>query len=199
MTAKIDVDQIQTAVRQRYAGMAQTAEGKCAYPTGKAGAQALVYDLSRLREVPDDVFAAFCGVGNPFSLGPVHAGEVVLDVGCGGGLDLIMAHQLVGSSGRVCGIDLTPEMVVQARLNLERVGVTNSEVRCARAEAIPYAADTFDVVVSNGVLNLSPDKEQSFREIYRVLKPEGRLQFADMVLQQDLPSDVVGDLVAWSD
>ena len=199
MTVKLDVEQIQTAVRQRYAEMARTAEGKCPYPTGKAGLQALAYEMSCLQDLPEDVLATFCGVGNPFALGPIHAGEAVLDVGCGGGVDLIVAHRLVGASGRVCGIDLTPEMVLQARINLERAGVTNSEVRCARAEAIPYANDTFDVVISNGVLNLSPVKEQSFRELYRVLKPGGRLQFADMVLQHDLPPEAVGNLAAWSD
>jgi arsenite methyltransferase len=198
MSDKLEVGAIQEAVRQRYAGVAQTAAGQFRYATGKAGALALGYDLSMVAEVSDDVLVAFCGVGNPFSLGTIEAGDVLLDVGCGAGFDLIMASRLVGPSGQICGIDLTPEMVEQARHNLEYAGVRNGQVRCARAEAIPYPDNTFDVVISNGVLNLSPLKTQSFQEIYRVLKPGGRLQFADIVLQETLPAGVAGSLAAWS-
>lgn len=117
----------------------------------------------------------------------------------GPGFDLMVASRLVGPMGRVCGIDLTPEMVEKAREQLRSMSVTHGEVQLAGSEAIPYADGTFDVVTSNGVLNLSPMKEQSFQEIYRTLKASGRLHVADIVLKEDLPPEVVCSLDAWSD
>ncbi len=173
--------------------------GKFRYLTGKAGATALGYDLSALRDLTDEVFEAFCGVGNPFALGPLRSGETILDVGCGTGLDMILASRMVGSTGRVCGIDLTPEMVENAEDNFTKAGASNASAVVAGSEAIPYDDDTFEVVTSNGVLNLSPLKERSLREIFRVLKPGGRLQFADIVLNEDLPAEMANSLEAWSD
>ena len=112
---------------------------------------------------------------------------------------MILASRLVGPTGRICGIDLTPEMVEKARANFVRAGATNANAVVAGSEAIPYDDDSFDVVTSNGVLNLSPLKEQSLREIYRVLRPAGRLQLADIVLNEDLPAEVSNSLDAWSD
>lgn len=198
MTTALDVSAIQEAIKQRYTQVAGSAHGQFAYPTGEAGARQLGYDMSRLGDVPDDVLAAFCGVGNPFSLGAIRAGEAVLDVGCGAGFDSLVAGRLVGPQGRVCGLDLTPAMARQAQQNLRRAGVCHGSVVLACAEAIPYAANTFDVVISNGVLNLSPLKAQAFGEIYRVLKPQGRLQCADIVLQEALPAEVANNLDAWS-
>lgn len=200
MTEKeLDVVAIQEAVRKKYAEVSRSAAGKFPYPTGKAGAAAFEYDLEVVGEVSDELFESFCGVGNPFSLGPIKPGESILDVGCGAGFDLIFAGRLVGPRGRVCGIDLTPEMVEKAQVNLRRAGVSTGEVHLAGSEAIPYDDGTFEVVISNGVLNLSPLKEKDFREIYRVLKPNGRLQFADIVLKEDLPAEVASSLEAWSD
>lgn len=152
-----------------------------------------------LSDLPDDVLDTFCGVGNPLALESIHSGEKVLDIGCGAGLDMILASRLVGPAGRVCGIDLTPEMVEKARANFVRAGVNNANAVVAGSEAIPYDNDAFDVVISNGVLNLSPLKERSFREIFRVLKPGGRLRFADIVLKEDLPAELANSLEAWSD
>lgn len=199
MTKELDVRVIQDAVRKKYAGAAHSAEGKFKYLTGRAGAIALGYDPPVVGDMPDELLESFCGVGNPFSLGPINPGEVILDVGCGAGFDLIVASRFVGKTGRVCGIDLTPEMVERARMNLRRAGVSNGAVHLAGSEAIPYDDSTFDVVISNGVLNLSPLKERSFQEIYRVLKPNGRLQFADIVLKLDLPAEMINSLEAWSD
>ena len=199
MTKELDVRVIQEAVRRKYAEVAHSAEGKFKYLTGRAGAIALGYDPPVVGDMPDELLEPFCGVGNPFSLGPINPGEVILDVGCGTGFDLIVASRFVGSSGRVCGIDLTPEMVERAQMNLKRAGVSNGAVHLAGSEAIPYDDSTFDVVISNGVLNLSPLKERSLQEIYRVLKPNGRLQFADIVLKLDLPAGMINSLEAWSD
>lgn len=192
-------EDIQEAVRRKYAEVSRSVEGKFKYPTGREGADALGYDLSIAEGMTDELLESFCGVGNPFALGQINPGDAVLDIGCGAGFDLIIASRIVGPEGKVCGIDLTPEMVKKAEDNLRRAGVTNGEVRLAGAEAIPYNDNVFDVIISNGVLNLSPRKEESFSEIYRVLKPDGRLQFADIVLKEDLPDKVANSLEAWSD
>jgi ubiquinone/menaquinone biosynthesis C-methylase UbiE len=176
-----------------------SAAGRFSYPTGKAGAIAVGYDLSLLVDLPDDVFDTFCGVGNPFALGAIQGGEKVLDVGCGAGFDLILASRLVGPVGRACGVDFTPEMVKKAQANLVRARANNASATVGIAEAIPYDDDAFDVVISNGVLNLSPLKERSLREIFRVLKPNGRLQFADIVLNEDVRAEMTDSLDAWSD
>ena len=190
-----DVNGIREAVRKRYADVARSTEGRFAYPTGRAGALALGYQPAWLDAIPDDALAGFCGVGNPFALGPVRPGEDVLDVGCGAGVDLLVAAQLVGPRGRVCGIDLTPEMVDRARTN---VG-SRADVAVGMAEDLPFRDGAFDLVLSNGVLNLSPSKERTYQEIYRVLGAGGRLQFADIVLRGDLAPEVAGSLDAWSD
>ena len=199
MAQELNVTAIQDAVRKKYAELSCSAEGKFQYPTGRAGVLALAYDPSVIREIPDEVLETFCGVGNPFSLGSINRGETLLDVGCGAGIDLIAAPRFIGATGQICGIDLTPEMVERAQTNLRRAGVHNGEVRVAEAEAIPYADCTFDVVISNGVLNLSPLKKESFGEIFRVLRPGGRLQFADIVLREHLPAEMASSLEAWSD
>jgi ubiquinone/menaquinone biosynthesis C-methylase UbiE len=121
-----------------------------------------------------------------------------LDYGCGAGFDLYVASRLVGESGLVCGVDLTKDMIIHATENLNEAGVTNYEVRQIDSEDIPYPDNTFDVAISNGVINLSPFKLNCFREIYRVLKPEGRLQFADVVLEKDLPAGMKNSPDAWS-
>ncbi len=141
---------------------------------------------------------SFCGVGNPFSLGKINPGSALLDFGCGAGFDLFVASKLVGDSGRVCGIDLTEEMVGRARENLTLAGITNFEVKKVDSEAIPYDDHSFDVIISNGVINLSPSKQTVFREIYRALKPRGKLQFADVILDSELPADLAGSAEAWS-
>lgn len=198
MSSDLDVEGIREAIRKKYIHVAQSPEGRFRYPVGRAGALALGYDPALLRDVPDDVLAFFCGVGNPFALGPINPGEAVLDVGCGAGVDLVVASHLVGTSGKVAGIDLIADMSERARRNLEIAGAA-ADVRVAGAESIPYGASTFDVVISNGTFNLSPLKEQSFAEVYRVLRPGGRLQFADIVVDEALPPDVVGSLEAWSE
>ncbi len=156
------------------------------------------YDPAVIESAPALILESFCGVGNPFSLGKVSPGSTLLDFGCGAGFDLFVASKLVGENGRVCGIDLTEEMVGRARENLTLAGVTNFEVKKVDSEAIPYDDRSFDVVVSNGVINLSPSKETAFKEIYRVLKPGGRLRFADVVLENELPAGLAGSAESWS-
>jgi len=192
------LQEIRRAIRYKYAEVSISAAGKFQYPTGKDGAKVLGYDPSIIESAHTRFFESSCGVGNPFSLGTIQRGAVVLDFGCGSGFDLFVASKLVGESGMVCGIDLTENMVVQARENLALAGITNFEIKKVDSEIIPYDDHFFDVVISNGVINLSPRKEISFAEIYRVLKPGGRLQFADVVLENELPASLEGSADAWS-
>jgi arsenite methyltransferase len=191
-------EKIQQAVREKYIEVSRSIAGKFQYLTGKAGAMALGYDLSLVSDLPDEIFDTFCGVGNPLTLSPLK-GARVLDVGCGAGLDMILSSRLTGQSGRVYGIDITPQMVAKAQANFVRAGAANACAVVGGSEAIPYYDNTFDIVISNGVLNLLPAKERSLREIFRVLKPTGRFDFADIVLKEELPEDLRDSLDAWSD
>jgi arsenite methyltransferase len=193
-----DFREIRKVIRDKYAEVSISAEGKFQYPTGKDGAKALGYDPAIMENAHSQFFESSCGVGNPFSLGAIRLAATVLDFGCGGGFDLFVASKLVGENGRVCGIDLTEDMVVRATENLALAGITNFEIKKVDSEIIPYDDNSFDVVISNGVINLSPCKQTSFKEIYRVLKPGGRLQFADVVLEKDLPASLAGSAEAWS-
>ncbi len=156
------------------------------------------YDPAVIESAPARFIESYCGVGNPFSLGKINPGSAILDFGCGAGFDLFVAGKLVGENGRVCGIDLTEEMVQRASENLTLAGVANFEIKKVDSEAIPYDNHSFDVVISNGVINLSPSKQTTFREIYRVLKPGGKLRFADVVLENELPPNLAGSAEAWS-
>jgi len=193
-----NIDAIRAAIRRKYAEVSVSAAGKFQYPTGKAGAIALKYDQEIIRNTSQSLLDSFCGVGNPFSLGNIKNEDIVLDVGCGAGFDMFVTSRLVGENGRVCGVDLTDQMIERSQKNLTEAGVMNFELKKVDTENIPYADATFDVVISNGVINLSPCKDKLFSEIYRVLKPGGRLQFADVVLDKEMPSHLSGSLEAWS-
>ena len=198
MTPQQDPVAIKSAIRQKYAEVAVSAAGKFQYPTGREGAELLGYDRALIQSAPPQLLDSFCGVGNPFALGEIRRGSAVLDVGCGAGFDMYVASGFVGDQGRVCGIDLTVEMASLARKNLEKAGASNVEIKTVDTEHIPYPDHSFDVVISNGVINLSPSKRTTFKEIYRVLKPGGALQFADVVLEKYLPASLAGSAEAWS-
>jgi ubiquinone/menaquinone biosynthesis C-methylase UbiE len=183
---------------RKYSEVAKSSRGKFEYPTGRAGAEALGYDPVFLNEAPASLLKSYCGVGNPFSLGEILPGNNVLDIGSGAGFDLYVAKRLAGDSGRVCGIDLTREMVDQARENLAESGMNGIEVVHIASEEIPYKDNTFNTIISNGVINLSPCKQELFQEIFRVLKNGGKLQVADVVLEKELPATLSNSLEAWS-
>lgn len=193
-----DREAIRNSIRQKYADVSISAGGKFNYPTGRIGAETLRYEPDAIRQAPSGLLESFCGVGNPFLLGEIRPGATILDFGCGAGFDLFVASRLVGKSGLVCGVDLTKEMIDRATSHLDVAGISHYEVRHIDAEVIPYPDNFFDVVISNGVINLSPCKLTCFREIYRVLKPGGRMQFADVLLEHDLPADMKDSPEAWS-
>jgi ubiquinone/menaquinone biosynthesis C-methylase UbiE len=167
------------------------------YPTGRKGAHNLGYGSSDVAHAPSAVIEAFCGVGHPLSLESVRTDDCLLDVGCGSGFDLLVAAPLVGAGGRVCGIDITDRMVELAAEYLRPLSGPQADVCVAACEAIPFDPELFDIVISNGMLNLSPQKDLCLREVHRVLKPGGRFLLADMVLAADPPSEVAGSLEAW--
>ena len=190
--------QLRNAVKERYASVAEEPEGQFPYPVGRASALGLGYMPEWLDGVPERVVARFVGVGNPFSVQQPTAGERVLDVGSGCGLDALVAAALVGPAGRVAGIDLTPEMLEEARDALRQTGLANVDFRGGSAEALPFDDGSFDRVISNGVLNLVPDKAAAFREIRRVLRPGGTFAAADLLVTETVPDEVLADADAWS-
>ncbi len=193
-----DKQRIEEGIREKYVKVAVSPEGLFHYPTGRAGLEALRYDPKLIRALPEPVAAAYCGVGNPFTLGPIHSGEAVLDIGCGAGVDTIMAALMAGPSGSGTGIDLVPEMLERAQENARLAGALNVEFMEGSAEELPFSDNTFDVVISNGVFNLVVDKVKALGEVYRVLKPGGRFMLADQVLAGELPKDTQARIENWA-
>lgn len=190
--------QIEGGIIEKYRHVAASPEGRFKYPSGQAGLVGQNYDPEILKALPDEVLASYCGVGNPFSLGPIHEGEAVLDVGCGAGVDSLVAASLVGPAGKVVGIDFTPEMIERAKANLRATAFANVTYETASAEALPFPDRTFDVVISNGALNLAPDKPKALGEIHRVLKHGGRLMVADQILVGESPADTRSMVESWA-
>lgn len=194
-----EVQEINEAVCKKYESVAATSpKGMFRYLTGREGALALGYPESVIQQIPDSVMESFCGVGHPFGLKDIAFGSHLLDIGCGGGCDVIVASKLLGDEGRVCGVDLTPAMIERARANCAAAGVNTIELLLVDSEKLPYPDDSFDVVISNGVINLSARKPELLKEICRVLRPGGRLQFADIVLTGELPPGQSGGLDGWA-
>ena len=192
-----DRRRIEESIRQKYAEFSSSPESKFNYPTGRAGIEGLKYDPELIQDLPDNVIATYCGVGNPFNLGPINRGEAVLDIGCGAGVDTFVAAKMVGPEGRVIGIDMTPEMLARARKSLQETTLQNVSFHNASAEDLPFPDESFDVVISNGVFNLIPDKARALEEVFRVLRPRGRMMIADQILTGVLPADMKARIESW--
>ena len=192
-----DKQKIGQGIREKYAKVAVSPQGLFRYPTGRAGLEALRYDPEILKTIPAGAVDSFCGVGNPFQLGPVGEGETLLDIGSGGGLDCLVAARMVGPEGKVVGLDLSPEMISRAKENLQASGLTNVTFLEWSGGTLPFPENSFDLVISNGVINLVPDKQKVLREIARVLKPGGRLMMADQILIGEGPKDPQARIASW--
>jgi SAM-dependent methyltransferase len=193
----LDVDALRQAIQEEYTLVAVNPGGDFHFHTGRRLAAILAYDDEWLDGVPEATIASFAGTGNPFSLGRIAEGEHVLDVGCGAGIDSIIAARMVGATGAVIGVDMTPAMLEKARKSAKEADVHNVDFRQGLAESLPLADGWADVVISNGVLNLFPDKLSGLREMARVLKPGGRLQVGDIIVQKAVPEKGKQDINLW--
>ncbi len=184
-----DIREIKEGIRKKYKRVATSPEGNFQYPTGRAGLEKQNYDPEILRNFPEKVLASYCGVGNPFSLASIPKGASILDIGCGAGVDSLVAAAIVGPEGKVIGIDLIPEMVKRAKENLQKAALSNVTFQEGSGEDLPFPDGTFDAVISNGVFNLIPDKKKALQEAVRVLKPGGLFLLADQILMGEIPKD----------
>jgi arsenite methyltransferase len=193
----IDIELLKSEIKKTYASVSQEPEKDFIFPTGRAWAEDLGYP-EELARVPESSAQSFAGVANPFTLGRLEPGERVLDLGCGAGTDSLVAAQMVGPGGHVTGIDMTPEMLEKARASASAMGVDNVEFVESEAERLPFADESFDVVISNGVIDLIPDKDAVFGELFRVLRPGGRIQVADVTIQEPVSEEGRRKIDLWT-
>jgi SAM-dependent methyltransferase len=186
-------------MKQRFIKVALDPQAKQRHPSGPTSAKRLGYDPAEIDGLATQITESFCGVGNPLALGEVRPGETVLDMGCGAGLDSIRAARKVGPTGRVVGVDMTEEMVGKAKANAATAGVGNAEFHLGEADHLPVEDGSVDVVISNGVFNLCLDKPKVLAEVFRVLRPGGRVQMADILLDESVSPQQVERKGTWSD
>src|SRR6266567_4556760 len=199
--APIDIDTqvLRSEVSKLYSRVATDPDGDFHFHRGPAyAAEFLGYDPAELAALPSECTASFAGIANPHAIAPILPGETVLDIGCGAGTDLLIAARRIGPNGRAIGIDMTEAMRDRALASAASAGLSNVEVHRADATALPLPDGSVDVVISNGVLNLVPEKEKAFTEIWRVLRPGGRLQLADIVLEAELGEEERHSIDLWT-
>ena len=196
--AAVDRQVLRGQIAEKYTDVAREPEKGFHFHTGRFLAKMLGYSDEDIDWIPERVTESFAGTGNPFRHGRLNEGEVVLDLGCGAGFDSLLAARDVGPTGRVIAVDMTEAMLDKARAAAEERGLSNVEFRQGFAEELPLEDASVDVAISNGVINLTPDKEQTLRELWRVLKPGGRLQVADIIVHLEVPQDAKDDINLWS-
>ena len=195
---KLSLEELRLEIQKEYTSVACDPNKGYHFQTGRRLANLLGYDPATYVSLPEGNIASFAGTGNPFVAGPIHAGEVVVDIGSGAGFDSLIAAEMVGPVGRVVGIDMTPSMLAKAREGAAQSGMTHVEFREGYVESLPLPNNFADVVISNGVLNLTLDKVETLREWFRVLKPGGRLQVGDILVEKPLPADALDDISLWT-
>jgi SAM-dependent methyltransferase len=195
-----DVQRLQAEVKSTYDRVARDPDGEFHFHRGlEYACEVLDYDRREVETLPQESVQRFAGVGNPHRIGPIRSGETLLDIGCGAGMDLLLAAKRVGPDGRAIGVDMTLAMCERARAAAVQAGLwQNIDVRAGGAEQLPVEDECIDVVISNGVINLSPDKNRAFQEILRVLRPGGRLYLADVVVKRELSLDARSDVDLWA-
>jgi len=194
----VDPEALRAEVRGKYREVAVDPGASFHFHTGRELAHRLGYDAAAVGALPDRAVESFAGVGNPFSLRPLAPGEKVVDVGSGAGFDSFVAAGQVGPRGQVVGVDMTPEMLAKSRQTTQALGLRHVEFREGLAEVLPVEDGWADVVISNGVINLCADKQAVFAEIRRVLRPGGRLQFADIANGRPVPVEAMRDIDLWT-
>lgn len=194
----VDVGVLRDEIRRTYTDVSTAPEQAFIFPTGRAWAQELGYPEPELARVPDATVESFAGVANHWALGRVEPGAVVLDLGCGAGTDLLIAAQMTGPTGRAIGVDMTSAMLDRARESASAMGLDNVELHEALIEALPIRDASVDAVISNGVIDLVPDKDAVLDEIDRVLRPGGRLQLADVVIHHEVSEDARKRIDLWT-
>ncbi len=194
---EIDVEVLKSEIKKTYAAVSEEPGRDFIFPTGRSWAEDLRYP-AELAGVPDAAVESFAGVANPWELGRLSPGERVLDLGSGAGTDSLIAAQMVGEQGHVTGVDITPEMLSKARAAAAEMGASNVEFVESEAERLPFPDARFDVVISNGVIDLIPDKDAVFAELYRVLAPGGRIQIADVTIQNPVSAEGRRNIDLWT-
>jgi arsenite methyltransferase len=194
---EIDVGLLKSEIKKTYASVSEQPEQDFIFPTGRAWAEDLQYP-DELANVPESAVESFAGVANPWQLGRLSNGERVLDLGSGAGTDSLIAAQMVGEEGRVTGIDMTPAMLEKARAAASAMHLSNVDFVEGEAEQLPFPDQSFDVVISNGVIDLIPDKGAVFSELYRVLAPGGRMQIADVTIQNPVSEEGRRNIDLWT-
>jgi arsenite methyltransferase len=194
----LDVESLREAIREEYAEVASDPENGFHFHTGRPLARMLEYADEWLKDIPESSIESFAGTGNPFNLGELRPGERVVDLGSGAGIDSLIAAKKVGPEGRVIGVDMTPAMLEKARQAAEEAGLSNVEFREGYAEELPVADGWADVVISNGALNLMPDKAAALQEMARVLGPDGRLQIGDILVKKAVPESAKRKIDLWT-
>jgi arsenite methyltransferase len=195
----VDPLALREEVKAKYRAVAVDPRGSYHFHTGRPLARRLGYDEAVAAALPDNAVESFAGVGNPFSLGALKPGEWVVDLGSGGGFDSFIAAGQVGPEGAVIGVDMTEEMLGRSRAAAAAIGLRNVEFRQGLIEELPVEDGSADVVISNGVINLCADKRRVFAEVVRVLKPGGRLQFADIANGKEIPAGALRNIDLWTD
>jgi ubiquinone/menaquinone biosynthesis C-methylase UbiE len=194
----VDLDQLREAIQCEYREVARAPQQGFHFHTGRRLAQIVAYRDEWLEGIPEGVIDCFAGTGNPFSIAPLRPGERVVDLGCGAGIDSFIAARQIGETGAVIGIDMTPEMLDKARRAGQETGQAQVEFRQGYLEELPVADDWADVVISNGVVNLCPDKMRAYHEIHRVLKPGGRMQIADIMVHKPVSAEAKRKIDLWT-